>query len=241
MYFKFEELKSNSNLKKTSPKGIGYKSLVKQLVMDKSCCHSLFGAALAAMVSLGAGAWIAAFLIRAHGLSIAHVGIYLAITIGIVGALGTWLGGVISDHLGSKDPTWRLKFIAVTLLIAKPFAILFYLLDNTTLALVVFIVPALTGAMLIGPTFSHLYSRVEASSRPMVTAIFMFMVNLIGLGLGPILVGLMSDAQFSAYGPNSLRYALVALQIAGFWAAVHFWIAGRAIKFDFVGSVQSKI
>lgn len=105
-------------------------------------------------------------------------------------------------------------------------------MDNTTLALFVFIVPAIAGAMFVGPTFSHLYSRVEASSRPMVTAIFMFMVNLIGLGLEPVLVGFISDMLASSHGSDSLRLALAFLQVVGLWAAVHFWLAGRAVKAD---------
>lgn len=239
MYFTLDEPMPQSNPDRPMTKASDYKTVVMQLLVDKSTRHALIGAALTAMVSLGAAAWIAVFLIRNHGMNTAQVGIYLAVTIGIVGAMGTWLGGIISDRLGSKDPTWRLKFIAITIVIAKPFSILFYLLDYTTFALIVFIVPAFIGGMFIGPTFSHLYSRVDASSRPMVTAIFMLVINLVGLGLGPMLIGFMST-QFSSYGSDSLTYALVLLQVAGLWAAVHFWMAGRAIKINSADFQQSK-
>ncbi len=90
--------------------------------------------------------------------------------------------------------------------------------------------------MFAGPTFSHLYSRVEASDRPMVTALFMFMVNLIGLGAGPVLVGWMSDSLSLSHGIDALRWALIILQIVGLWAALHFWLAGCAVKSDQVVS-----
>lgn len=207
-----------------------YRTLINNLFADRSSRHALIGTALTAMIGYGAVAWISVFLIRSHGLSTAQAGTYLAFAIGVAGALGTWLGGVLSDMLGKRDPTWRFKFVALTIVIAKPFSVLFYLLDNTTLALTVFFIPAIAGAMFVGPTFSHLYSRVAASSRPMVTAIFMFMVNLIGLGAGPVLVGWMSDHLALSHGLDSLRLSLAILQMVGLWAAVHFWMAGRAVK-----------
>lgn len=212
------------------------KTLIRQLIADTSSCHALIGAALTAMIGFGALAWVSVYLIRNHGMSTAQAGTYLAFAIGVAGALGTWLGGVFSDWLGKKDPTWRFKFVALTILLAKPFSVVFYLLDNTTLALIVFIIPAVTGSMFAGPTFSHLYSRVEASDRPMVTALFMFMVNLIGLGAGPVLVGWMSDSLSLSHGIDALRWALIILQIVGLWAALHFWLAGCAVKSDQVVS-----
>lgn len=216
--------------KKPASPQLTYRALIKNLFADRSSRHALIGAALTAMIGYGAVAWISVFLIRSHGLSTAQAGTYLAFAIGVAGALGTWLGGVLSDMLGKRDPTWRLKFVALTIMIAKPFSVLFYLLDNTTLALTVFFIPAIAGAMFVGPTFSHLYSRVAASARPMVTAIFMFMVNLIGLGAGPVLVGWMSDHLSLSHGLDSLRLSLAILQVVGLWAAVHFWLAGRAVR-----------
>ncbi|SNZ21148.1 spinster family MFS transporter [Cohaesibacter gelatinilyticus] len=230
IYFKLDEPASPVASTDRQSEKKSYASLARALLADKSTRHTLIGVALTAMVGLGASAWIATFLIRVHALEIAQVGVYLAVTIGIIGAVGTWLGGVLSDRLGRKNPTWRLKFVAVTIVIAKPFSILFYLQDQTMVALVIFVIPAMVGAMFVGPSFSHLYSRFEASSRPMITAILMFVINLVGLGLGPTLVGLISDMLAPTEGEGSLRYALVLLQIAGLWAAVHFWIAGRAMS-----------
>ncbi|MEW7009438.1 spinster family MFS transporter [Lentilitoribacter sp. EG35] len=227
MFFTLREPIRPSHEKEFDQPRISYKQLLKLLVSDQSTLHTLIGAALTAMTAYGAVSWVSVFLIRSHGLSIVQVGIFLAFAIGVAGALGTWLGGVVCDQLGKKNPTWRLKFVAISILITKPFSILFYLLDHTSLALSVFIIPAVASAMFAGPTFSHLYSRVAPTARPMVTAIFMCMVNLIGLGLGPILVGLISDLLSSAHGDQSLRYALATLQSFALWAAIHFWLAGR--------------
>jgi len=207
-----------------------FKNLMTTLLSDASSRHVIIGATLTALVGFGAIAWIAAFLSRVHGMQLGQVGLYLAFVIGILGALGTWLGGVISDRLGRDRPDWRLKFVAVTILIAKPLSIIFYLSDGLLLALVVFAIPAAVGSMFTGPTFAHIYSKVPSAQRPMATAVMMFLFNLIGLGLGPVMVGFISDMFAASHGENSLRYALVILQMSGLWAAIHFWIAGNSVK-----------
>ena len=111
-------------------------------------------------------------------------------------------------------------------------AIVFYLSDGLVLALVVFAVPAAVGSMFTGPSFAHIYSKLPSAQRPMATAVMMFLFNLIGLGLGPVMVGFISDMLAAHHGENSLRYALVVLQLSGLWAAVHFWLAGNAVKLE---------
>ena len=209
-----------------------FKALLGTLLSETSTRHVIFGATLTALVGFGAIAWIAAFLSRIHGMQLAQVGLYLAIVIGVLGALGTWLGGVASDYLGQERPDWRLKFVGVTILVAKPLSIVFYLSDGLVLALVVFAVPAAVGSMFTGPSFAHIYSKLPSAQRPMATAVMMFLFNLIGLGLGPVMVGFISDMLAAYHGENSLRYALVILQLSGLWAAVHFWLAGNAVKLE---------
>jgi len=119
---------------------------------------------------------------------------------------------------------------AVSILFAKPLAIIFYLSNDLVFALIFLILPAALGAMFSGPSFSHIYTTIEPAKRAMATAILMFISNLIGLGIGPMFVGLASDLMASTYGEDSLRYALVIIQLVGVWAAVHFWLAGCHVK-----------
>lgn len=219
-----QSAKNDQSDKLKSPK---FRPVLKILMSNPSSKHAIIGAVLTAIVGAGAVTWIATFLARSHGLSPAQAGIYFALTVGIGGAFMSYFIGVLSDRLGLKSPQWRLKLIAIVILIAKPFAIAFYLLDHTVLALSLFVIPAVLGSVFTGPTFAHLYSRVEPEQRPLVTAIMMFLFNLIGLGLGPVIVGAISDGLASSVGDDSLRYALVTIQIAGIWGAIHYWIAGR--------------
>jgi len=55
----------------------------------------------------------------------------------------------------------------------------------------------------------------------------LFCINIIGLGLGPFMVGVLSDMFSGQYGTNSLRYALISVSLINIWGAWHYFIAGR--------------
>ena len=190
----------------------------------------LIAAILAMTVGYGAIAWIPSYLARSHGLNIAQAGIYLAIVIGIGGAVGSWLGGYLSDRLRTRDVRWSLWLVAIVFVVARPFAMAFYGINDTTLALVLFILPAAVGAIHIGPSVAVLHERVDAHLRPLASALFLMILTLVGLGLGPLAVGALSQIVFAQYGEDSLRYALLVWQFVGLWSAVHFYFAGKHLR-----------
>ena len=85
----------------------------------------------------------------------------------------------------------------------------------------------MAGAVHMGPSFAVLHGRIDPSLRPISSAILLLILNFIGLGLGPLLVGALSQWAFAGFGEGSLRYALIAIQLVGIWGAVHYYIAGR--------------
>ena len=189
--------------------------------------HTCIGAVVTSTVGFGALAWIPSYLARSHQLPLATIGIYLAVVIGIGGAIGNWIGGHYSDVLGRRDIRWSLWLVAAVFIGSKPFSIAFYLVDDTALALALFAVPAAAGAIHHGPSIAMLHERVPVARRAIISAIFLMLVNFIGLGLGPLITGAMSQLVFAGYGEHSLRYALVVMQIAGVWGGLHYWLAGR--------------
>ncbi len=199
---------------------------------DSVLRHILVAAILAMTVGYGAMAWIPSYLVRSHGFNIGQAGIYLAVVIGIGGAVGSWLGGYLSDRLRTRDVRWSLWLVAIVFVIARPFAMAFYWIGDTTLALALFILPAAVGAIHIGPSVAVLHERVDAHLRPLASALFLMTLTLVGLGLGPLAVGIMSQIVFAQYGEDSLRYALLVWQLVGFWAAIHFYLAGERLAID---------
>jgi predicted MFS family arabinose efflux permease len=200
-----------------------------QMFGDPVIRQVLIAAVLAMTVGYGAIAWIPSFLVRSHGLGIAPIGAYLALTIGIGGGLGSWLGGYVSDRLRVRDVRWSLWLVAIVFVVARPFAMAFYWVDDTALALALFVLPGAVGAIHIGPSVAILHERVQARQRPLASALFLMILTLVGLGLGPLAVGAMSQIAFAKYGADSLRYALLVWQLVGFWAAIHFYLGGAAL------------
>jgi MFS family permease len=168
--------------------------------------------------------------VRSHGFNIAQAGAYLAVIIGLGGAVGTWLGGYLSDRLRVGDVRWSLWLAAIVFVLARPFAMAFYWVADTRLALALFVLPAAVGAIHIGPSVAVLHERVEARLRPLASALFMMILTLVGLGLGPLAVGALSELVFARFGEHSLRYALLVWQFVGFWAAIHFYLAGQRLR-----------
>ena len=132
----------------------------------------------------------------------------------------------MSDRLGARDIRWSLWFVALVFVAAKPLAIGFYLVDSTPLALVLFALPGIAGAIYFGPSIAVLHDRIPPVLRPLASALFLFLVNFLGLGAGPLLVGVMSERVFAGMGPQSLGYTLVVMQILGLWGGLHYYPRG---------------
>jgi predicted MFS family arabinose efflux permease len=194
---------------------------------DPALRHLCFASTLTMAVGYGALPWIPSYLVRSHGLDIATIGLFLAVMIGLGGALGTYLGGKLADRLGRRNPRWSLWLVCLVFVIARPFAMAFYVVDHTWLALALFALPAMVGAIHMGPSFAVLHERIDARLRPISSAVLLLILNFIGLGLGPLLVGGLSQWVFAGFGEGSLRYALMTIQVVGLWGAVHYYFAGR--------------
>jgi len=192
---------------------------------DRGLFHALIGIGLTGILTFGALTWIPTFIIRVHGLDQAQTGIFLALTIGIIGGLGIWYSGRIADRLGAANPQWRIGVVICSIVVAKPFAIGFLLIDSRIAALACFVMAAIFAGAFWAPTFAFLHSRVPSEMRPMATALFLFVFNMLGVGIGPTLVGFASDTVFAGFGSRSIGAALATIQLIGLWGAWHYWRA----------------
>jgi MFS family permease len=201
-------------------------------------------AALQAFVGYGVGSFNAAFLMRSHGLTVAETGGYMAIVTVLGGATGTYLGGRYADRLSERhqDRRWQLRVPGIATLAALPLGLLVYLVPNKSIAIWT-MVPALAlGSMYLGPTYSTLHCLVGARERALAGALLLFIINLIGLGLGPVVAGLLSDVlkdHFMRGGDteliaaaDGLRWSLVAMVCASLWSAFHYIRASRTLRED---------
>lgn len=194
--------------------------------------HVVIGVTLTALVGYGSIIWGPAFLIRSHGLTPSQVGMFLGPVMGIIGGLGAYIGGILADKLAARRQAWNAWIVGLAKVLAIPFIVSFYLIDSTFWALVVYMPAAFLGAFYLGPSFAMIQSLTPLRSRALASAIMLFVLNLVGLGFGPQLIGIASDVMRVWFDNDSLRYALLGAAFINIWAATHYYLAGKTIESD---------
>lgn len=208
----------------------GMLTTLKVIVARPPLVHVILGIAIAAFGSYGMVQWIPAFFIRLHGLSLTEIGLYFGATGVIGGVLGTVFGGYVLTRIGSRDVRWELWWPMLVFALFPFFMLPSFLVADWKVALGLQLVAFFIGSSGGGVALSALQTYVEPHRRATVVAIQLLMSSLLGLGLGPVTVGVMSDLLAPVLHAESLRYALVATTCMPFWAATHFWLAARSSK-----------
>jgi predicted MFS family arabinose efflux permease len=188
--------------------------------------------AVHAFVGYGVAQWYPVFFIRSHGLSTGEVGTYLSLVIGIFGGAGTFLGGYLADRLAPRDQRWYMWLPMWATGVATPFYLGIYLADSYATAFLFMIVPTLLTSFYLGPVFSMTQGLVPPMMRATAAAVLLFVINIIGLGLGPQAAGILSDALRPRFGVESLRYALLIVSLFTLLGAALYYFASRTLRED---------
>lgn len=172
-------------------------------------CHN-FGFACLSFASYGASAWLPSFFIRTHGLTAGEVGVYYGSMVMVAGSLGIVFGGRLSDYLsrrGYKDSNMRVGLLAAILTLTCNVV---YLVDNMTVLWIIMFFNVFTVAMPFGVAPAAIQEVMPNSMRGQASAIYLFVITLIGLGIGPTAVALVTDYVFQ--DDMAIRYSI-------FWVA----------------------
>ena len=191
--------------------------------------HLIAGAIVSALMSYGFTQWLPTFFARTHDLSQSETGMLMAGVFGILGAIGTLAAGKWFDRLSARGFQYGLWMLAVVPFVILPFFVMGLMADNLNTTILWFIIPAFSGSYAMGPTFAMVQTLSPVHMRAVSAAILMLCLNLIGMGLGPLLVGVLSDVLSPDYGEDALRVALAYFALVGLWGSVHFWLCGRAL------------
>jgi len=205
----------------------------RQLWSLKSFRYLSLAGAMHAFVGYGAGYWMPAFFIRSHGLGTAEIGVWL-FYLGFAGMAGTFLGGYFADRLAKRDQRWYVWLPGIATLASLPFSLFVYLSADHVAAFVVAIIPTFLGSFYLGPTFALTQSLVGLRMRALASSILLFILNLIGLGLGPQVTGILSDGfnTYTGLGAGSLRGALICVLLVNIAATLFYLLAGRDLIAD---------
>jgi predicted MFS family arabinose efflux permease len=228
-----EPIRGLTEKRQVSSQAVPLAEVVSVLWSRRSFRHLALGAGLNAFAGYSISNWTASFMIRSHDMSTGELGTWLAMTIGLGGAVGVFCGGLLADRLAPRDQRWYAWLPALAGFICLPFMTAVYLVSNPYTALLLGVVPGILFNVYLGNTIATTHGLVGLRMRALSSAILFLVINTIGLGLGPWSVGLLSDYLEPQLGAESLRYAMLYLLPAVmFWSACHFYLASRTLRQD---------
>ena len=166
----------------------------------------------------GIGIWTPAFLVRSHGMTLQGAGAVMGLLGGTAAALGAILSGWLCDTLAKRDARWRIGVPLLGCLLSLPTGLGFYLLPaGDTWQLGSFSIPHAVGAYLLfgvtavwwtAPVYAVLSELIAPHRRATALSIFSLGLTMVGGGLGPLLVGILSDQLTPQWGSEALRISL---------------------------------
>lgn len=193
----------------------------------------MIASGLAAFVSYGMLNWIPAFLMRTQGMPLSAVATWFAPAAGITFAIGIWGGGALVSRRAKKSARAYGTIPALASLIMIPTFAAALLVDSWQLSLALMLVPMAACTAYVAPALALVQNLTPARSRATASALLMLMFNMVGLGLGPLFIGVISDALKPEYADESLRWALFAILPIAAAAGVSQFVMTRYLDKDF--------
>lgn len=206
--------------------------VIKLLYSKKTFVYLALASGLHAFCIYGLFNWEPSFLARLHGMKNADIGVALGLIFGCAGALGTFVGGWVTDHFGKADGRWYLKIPAIAILTSLPFVIGTLFWQDTFYSLLCLGVCSFLYSMYLGPSIAVAHRLVPATLRALTSAVLFLVINLIGLGFGPLVVGMVSDLLGPVLGAESLRWAMSCILVVSGASILLFFYASRKMAGD---------
>ena len=204
------------------------------LARKKSFWLLAFGASSSSMLGYGLAFWLPSLLTRSFGLDLTGVANFYGAVLLLGGTAGVLLGGVLGDRLGTGDRAAYGRVPAVAFVIAVPLFAGGVLSGSVTAAFLFFLVPQALAYVWLAPVITAVQHLVTPERRATASASFLLINNLIGLGGGTVVLGGLSDALTPAFGAEALRYAMVGSLGLYLIAALLMWLAGPALRREWV-------
>ena len=227
------------------------REVLETLTSKPSFWFLSLGAACSSMIGYGLFAWMPSFVARSFGEelpgffswaqgwlvpdgagTILYAAYYYGTIVFIGGMAGLWFGGVLGDLLGKARKSAYALIPAVAFLVATPIFFVGVSTQSLSVMLVVMLVPTALGLAWLGPILSAFQHIVPPNMRATASAIFLLINNLIGIGVGDLAIGAMSDAFSSTYGDEGLRYSIMCGVVFYLIAAIFLFIASRYLEDD---------
>jgi MFS family permease len=226
----------SANTQKEAPP---FLDVFRFLLTRRSFMHMSLAAALHSVVWYAGSNWNAAFFVRSHEMNTGIAGNYLGM-FALIGAIGSFAGGFLADRISTRkdDKRWYMWVPGIACVAMVPFQFFSYLSPNLAVVVPSFSIMVVLASMFFGPSFAVAQSVATVRMRAVSTSVLLFIQTIIGLSIGPFLVGLFSDLLQPTAGVSSLRYALVIVGLANIWAAGHYFLGSRTYRDDLVETAK---
>lgn len=249
---RFEENRPNS------AEAPSFRAVLAQIASRRGFVHMMIACGLTSFVNFGVLTFLPIYLGRAYGMSMTEAGLLFGLVSSFSNASGTLIGGFGSDWAAKRDERWYAWLPALCLLMAMPIYIFGLLQNDWMIAMPVIAIGSLLAFTFFAPTFAATQNMMEPRTRASASAVLIFFQNVVGAGLGPLFVGMLSDylaARFYAGGAYGdvcsgsavtadaacaqaaslgIQYAMVACTFFLLWAALHYFLASRTLRKDLV-------
>ena len=242
----------------------GFVAAFKTLMKKPTYVHVVTGAAIASFAGYGIAQFSTSFLRRTHGLSLTEAALIFSLVIGLMAAIGVFLSGFLADKMSVRHPKALSWMPALGMGLSVPLYWLGYLAPTVPLMLPPLMAAALLHYFYLGPMYAVSTGVADARTRATAVALTLFAVNLIGIGLGPTLIGILStflktmmlggydlgltleickdvtglpDAQAAACNSanaRGLQWSIIVFATLYGWAALHYLWAGKTLQRDMI-------
>ena len=244
---------------------VGFGEVLSILSKKPTYWHVVAGATIASFVGYGVGQFTTSFLIRTHGLTIQDAALLFGVIVGLMAAIGVFSSGWLADRFSERHPNALSWLPALGMGLSVPFYAIGFLLENLWLAMPPLMIAAMIHYYYLGPMYAVAGGVVDSRMRATSVAITLFVVNLLGYGLGPLMIGFLSTflksmflsgadlgltleackdvaslaanevAACDSANARGLQWSIVIFCCLYGWAALHYLLAGRTLQRDMIG------
>lgn len=227
-----EPVRGGFDAKGSAGTPVSFGAVMRVLASKPSFWGLSFGASASSMMGYGMFFWLPSFFVRSFQLSLLEASLFFGAILLVGGIAGIWMGGSLADRLGADKRRMYAIIPAIAFLATIPFYVGAVTSTSLVLAFVLFLVPTALGLFWLGPVLSSIQHVVPPQMRATASAVFLFVNNLIGIGLGTVALGALSDALSAQFGADSLRYAILAGTVFYLVAASLFLLSAKRLERD---------
>lgn len=200
----------------------------------RTCRRLVIALVLFFTMAFGLSPWNTVLLMRVHGIPASELGVKMGLIVGVGGLIGVLFGGYVATRWFGESARQQMRMCAISIAVSLPCYLTFLLASDDTLALAMLLPTMLVFNIFVAPTYALLQRLVPDEVRASTMAVVMLAYNLIGMGLGPQVVGLLSDLMTPVLGVQALRYAMVFVMLIAGGSVYFFWRSADTIEVDLV-------